>query len=383
MKNASHLVLVILLLVLLSCCSEEQKAITPSGKSIKIGIIGPMSGPKKALGIENLAGIQTALHMHPYLNNGDGIKLVVEDDQNEPELTVKAFRKLVDEDKVSALILLSTSASALAVNAIADSYQVPVLVLRATHPEISKNTKFVSQICFDNIFQGKVAALFVRDELLLDRVAVFKNQDSFYSSSLAAEFIRKFRSIEGQIIDVISIASEPVDYDAILKHLREQKVQLLYLPVTVENVIAISKAAKNMGWYPKAMGGDGLLDNVIARHPKEVVHLDGLLAIDLYSDTIKTTSYGKKAGKVFRSLYGTLNSFYPASGFEGISILMDAMNRCYDPADSECINTMLHDTVDFKGLMGNITIQPDGKALRPLIVNRIRGRQLEFVVKVY
>lgn len=383
MNNARYLVLVILLLVLLSCRSEEQQTITPSGKNIKIGVIGPMSGLKKALGKENLAGIQTALHMHPYLNNGDGIKLVVEDDQNEPELTVKAFRKLVDADKVSAVILLSTSASALAVNAIADNYQVPVLVLRATHPEISKNNKFVSQICFDNIFQGKVAALFVRDELLLDRVAVFKNPDSFYSSSLADEFIRKFRSVEGQVNDVISIGSESVDYDAILKHLREKKIQLLYVPVTAENVIAISKAAENLGWYPKAMGGDGLLDNVVSRHPKEVVHLDGLLAIDLYSDTIATTSYAKKAGKVFRSLHGTQNSFNPASGFEGISILMHAMNRCQNPADSECINTMLHNTVDFKGLMGNITIQPNGKALRPLIVNRIRGNQLEFVVKVY
>jgi len=383
MKNASHLVLVILLVVLLFGCSEEEQIITPSGKSIKIGIIGPMSGPKKAMGEDSLEGIQTALHMHPYLDNGDGIKLVIEDDQNEPELTVKAFRKLVDADKVSAVVLLSTSAAALAVNAIADSYQVPVLVLVATHPEISKKTKFVSQICFDNIFQGKVAALFVRDELLIDRVAVFKNPESFYSSSLADEFIRKFRSIEGRVVEVISITAETVNYDDILPHLREQNVQLLYLPVTAENVIAISKAAGNMGWNPEGMGGDGLLTNVLARQQEKAHHLEGLLAIDFYSHTIEATPYGEKAKKVFRSLYENKKSTYTPSGFEGMAILMDAMNRCHDPADSECINTMIHDTVDFEGLMGKITIQPNGKALRPLIVNRIRGNQLEFVVKVY
>ncbi|NOQ46986.1 MAG: ABC transporter substrate-binding protein [Desulfobulbaceae bacterium] len=383
MKKISHLILVILLIVFLPGCSEEQQAITPSGKTIKIGIVGPMSGPEKAMGEESLEGIQAALHMHPYLKNGDGIKLVVADDQNEPELTVKAFRKLIDSDKVSAVILLSTSASALAVNSIADSHQVPVLVLLATHPEISKNTKFVSQICFDNTFQGKVAALFVCDELLIDRVAVFKNPDSFYSSSLADEFIRKFRSIEGQVTEVISIASETVDYDAILTHLREQNVQLLYLPVAAENVIAISRALREMDWDPMGMGGDGLLTNVLALHPEEVDHLDGFLAIDLYSSTIEATPYGKKAGKVFYSLYETRNSTYPAAGIEGIALLMDAMNRCHNPADSACINTMVHDTVDFEGFMGKITIQPNGKALRPLIVNRIRGEHLEFVVKVY
>ena len=42
---------------------------------------------------------------------------------------------------------------------IADSYEIPVLVLRASHPEISRNRKFVIQICFDNIFQGKVQTI--------------------------------------------------------------------------------------------------------------------------------------------------------------------------------------------------------------------------------
>ncbi len=383
MKKFTYLILVTLLLVFLSSCGEEQEIIKPSGNTIKIGVIGPMSGPSQALGEDSLKGIQTALHMHPYLNNGDKIKLLVEDDQNEPELTVKAFEKLVQTDKVAAVILLSTSASALAVNNIADNYQIPVLILLGTHPEISQDTKFVSQICFDDTVQGKIAALFVRDELLIDQVAVFKNPDSFYSNALAEEFIRKFRSIEGQISDVIAISSETTDYDAILSHLRDQDVQLLYLPVAAENVLEISTKLQEMDWAPEVMGGDGLLANAIAQYPEEAHQLDGFLTIDLFSSTIEATAYGKQATKVFRSLFETRNSTYPAIAFEGMAILLNSMNRCHHPAESECINSRLHDTVDFEGLMGNITIQPSGKALRPLIVNRIQGNKLEFVVKVY
>jgi len=193
MKKLSCYILITLLLVLLSACGEEQQRIKASGKIIKIGVIGPMSGSEQPLGTDSLEGIRTALHMHPYLNNGDAIELIIEDDRNEPELTIKAFKKLVEMDKVAAVILSSTSGSALAVNEIADNYQTPVLALLATHPQISRDTKFVSQICFDNVFQGKVAALFVRDELLIDRVAVFSNEDSIYSSSLDEEFIRMFR----------------------------------------------------------------------------------------------------------------------------------------------------------------------------------------------
>ena len=54
-----------------------------------------------------------------------------------------------------------------------------------------------------------------------------------------------------------------------------------------------------------------------------------------------------------------------------------------DFSDKKCINNMLHNTVDFEGIMGNITIQSGGKALRPLVVNRIHKGELKFVVKVY
>jgi len=77
------------------------------------------------------------------------------------------------------------------------------------------------------------------------------------------------------------------------------------------------------------------------------------------------------------------NSTYPASAFDGFTLLMDAMNRCNDPTDSEGINSKIHNTIDFEGLMGKITIRSDGKALRPFIVNRIKGERMDFVVKVY
>ena len=383
MKKTYHFIIAALLLITFFGCSEEQKPIIPSGNTIKIGIIGPMSGPQQAMGKNSLEGIQTVLHMHPYLNNGDAVQLLIEDDLNEPELAVKAFKKLVIGNKVKAVIILSSSASALAVNNIADTYQVPLLVALATHHEISEDTEFVSQTCFDNRMQGKVAALFVRDELLLDQVAVFKDPGSAHSNSLANEFIRKFRSIEGEIHDVILISPDTIDYVDILSRLREQDVQLLYLPIAAEDVLTISRELQKISWNPEIMGRDNLLSNVFALQQEKTSSLDGYLTIDMYSNTIEKTPYGKEAGKSFFSLFTTRNSTHPAAGFEGMAILLNAMNRCHDPAESICINDRLHDTVDFEGIMGKITIHPNGKAERPLIVNRIHRDKLKFVVKVY
>ena len=382
MKNFLYLTVILTLLFQTTGCDRRQE-IQPSGKTIKVGIIGPFSGSEKYKGEDGLKGLKTLMHMRPYLKNGDAVELVIEDDRNEPALTVKAFKKLTEEDKVSAVIIFSTSASVLAVNGIADDHKSPVLALLATHQDIARGTSYVSQLCFDNIFQGMVAALFVMDELLIDDVAVFKNPDSFYSSSLADEFVRKYEAIGGRVTDVVQVNSGTDITEQFLDTIRDNGAEALYLPIAEKELIRIIKTTKKIGWDPEKIGSDGLFSTILRNHEHELNQLDGLLSIDLYTHNLPLTPLGKKASKTYHKLYDSRGSTYTVAGIEGLAVLRQAMNRCKDSGDRECINKMLHDTREFKGLMGTLSLQEDGKALRPLIVNAIKNGRMEFVVKVY
>jgi len=382
MKKRILIPLLCLFIILVSGC-ERQQHIQPSGKKVKIGLIGPFSGNDKHIGDDCIKGIQTVLHMYPLLDNGDGIELVIEDDKNDPELSGKALQKLADEDEVAAIIIFSTSASVLNVNARADDYGVPVLALLATHQDIARNTSFVSQLPFDNIFQGMVAALFVMDELLIDRVAVFKDPDSFYSTSLADEFIRKYESLGGMVTDVIPIHPGMEVTETILDVVRVNGAELLYMPIPGSILVEILKTTDNMGWQPEKMGSDGLLTTVHRLHEEELKHLDGLLAIDFYTQQEPQSSFGEQAVKTYKKLFKGWGGTYTAAGAEGMAVLLHAINRCGKPTDRECINAMLRRTEKFEGLMGMLTINSDGKVERPLIVNTIKGGQMQFVVKVY
>jgi branched-chain amino acid transport system substrate-binding protein len=382
MKRLIHLAILIALVFLFNGC-DQQSAIQPSGKKIKVGIIGPFSGSDLAKGKDGLKGIKAAMQLQPYLENGDGVELVVEDDQNEPSLTVKALEKLTESDKVSAILILSSSDPVLEIAPIADTYKTPILALIATHPDITINTSFVSQLCFDDTFQGTVAALFIRDDLLIDTVAVFSNPDSSYSSYLAAQFIRKFKSLGGRITETVSITQETDDYTNILESIRNKKTELLYLPIRSKDLIRIVKALKKMRWKPEMMGSDGLLATVLTQHKEESGLLEGILATDLYSNLMPLTSFGKEATKSFHALFDGRATTYAALGAEGYALLLNAMNRCNTPGNRACINRMIHNTSDFTGVMGKIWIKSNGKAVRPLVVNAIKHGRLEFVVKVY
>ena len=76
----------------------------------------------------------------------------------------------------------------LTVAKIANQYQIPILALNASHPDVTKNSGFVTQFNFDDIFQASAAALFIRDELFLEKAAIFTHSDNVHFSIIATEY---------------------------------------------------------------------------------------------------------------------------------------------------------------------------------------------------
>ena len=383
MKNFVHFSILFFFVFCLGGC-DQKPAVETSGKTIKIGIIAPFIVPVLAYGTEGLKGMETAKQLQPYLQNGDRIELVVEDDKNESALTVERLKKLVKKDGVSAIITFSSSKPVLAMAKVADNYQTPVLATVATHPDITKNRTFISQLGFDDDFQGIVAALFVRDDLLIDTVAVFNNPTSVYSSHLAAEFERKFKSIGGEITDTISLTEETANLSEVIKGVFDHKPELLYLPISVKDVIRVIREVRKLDWKPQLMGSDGLISTMLAQHKEDIGLVDGMLATDFFAHRMPSlTPFGIRARDKYRETYESTPTPYAALGAEGYALLLNAINRCNDPTDRECINRQIRATTNFSGIIGKITIGPNGKAQRPLCINSIQGGRSKFIFKVY
>jgi len=382
MKNLVNFLILFPLIFWLDGC-DQKPVIAPSGKTIKIGIIAPFSGPVLAYGTEGLKGIEAARQLQPYLQNGDRIELVVEDDKNDPALSVQLLKKLVEKDRASAIITFSSSKPVLAMAKVADNYQTSVLAAVATHPDITKGNGFISQLGFDDDFQGTVAALFVRDDLLIDTVAVFNNPTSVYSSHLAAKFEMKFKSIGGEITDTVALTEETAELSEVIKGVYEQKPELLYLPISVKNVVRVIREVRKLDWKPKMMGGDGLISTMLGQHKEDIDLANGMLATDFFAHGMPLTPFGNRVSKKYREKYKETGTPFAALGAEGYALLLDAMSRCSDPADRDCINRQIRSTINFTGIIGNISIGPNGKSRRPLCINAIQSGRSKFIFKVY
>jgi len=366
-------------LLLIGC--EPEEVHLKSGKVVKIGVIAPFSGPEKEWGENGILGVKTALELKPYLLNGDKPELILEDDKNDPELTLKALHKLATEDQVSALLIFSDSAAVLAVVELAEEYKIPILALIATHPEISSG-EWITQFSFDDKLQGTVAALFVIDELLIEHVGVVINEDDPHSIFLADEFSRRFKEAGG-VIERATINSGTTDFTKIVRGFREKGLEFLYLPLDANHVVQIEELVSKMGWNPQVMVSDGLLGRIRLQHGEKLDIVDGMLSPEVYSNSLPASEYGKKVRSTFKEEFNQIGTTFSGLGCEGTSVLLDAMDRCEDTSDRACINRTLRSTDGFVGLFGKLYIGSNGKTERPVFINMIKDTDLKLVIKIY
>lgn len=368
--------------VLATGCEKAKRGSVVTGKPVKIGVIGPMSGSDEEWGKSCLEGIKTALKLQPTLDNGGLIKIIVEDDQNQPILAQKALLKLAEDDAVSAVIIMSNSEVVLALIELAETLKTPIFAVTSTHPDITKNNNYISQLLFDDYFQASVAALYVRDELLAGRIGIVVDDNNPHSEYLANQFVNKFTSAGGTCTE-LTVNNGNKQLLAGLESLQIQGINFLYVPLVAKHVITIAQSLEKLDYHPVMIGSDGLPSMILLQYPEALPLVSGMLGTDAYSSTIPPTNYGKKLHRQFQKTFSTPGTVLTAQGAEGTSIILSAINRCPEQSDRSCINQKLRNTRDFVGLFGKISIDAQGKAERPIFINTIDNSKLRSVVKVY
>lgn len=371
-----------LLMALVATGCRQDPVIEPSGRTVKVGVIGPFSGPDAFVGKSGLEGVEVALSHHPLLANGDRVELLVEDDLGQPEETVEALERL-DDKGVAAVILLSRSNSALFLADRRHWKKIPVVATTASHPALTETSPHFVQLTFDDAFQSAVAALFLRDELLLERAAVISDPDDEHSRFLAENFVERFGEANGVVVQHLVLPDKTMDLREPLANLQREDVQVLYVPTRAGLLLHVAGSLREMGWQPVIMTSDGLLSEIMLKHQDKLGLIDGIMATDMHSSLLLKTTYGEDISGLFLEQEREYGSTFTILGSEGASILVQALDRCRPPYEPQDVQRQLRMTRSFEGFSGPLSIGRDGKAIRPVYVNTMRGQKLEFMVKVY
>ncbi|TGE32173.1 ABC transporter substrate-binding protein [Desulfosporosinus sp. Sb-LF] len=350
-----------------------------SGDVIKIGVFEPMTGANAAGGALEVDGIKLANKLYPEVN-GKKVELVLVDNKSDKVEAASAASRLVEKEKVSAIIGSWGSSLSMAAGDIVKKAQVPAVAASATNPLVTKNNDFYFRVCFIDPFQGKVMANYAFNNLKAKKVAIVQEVSNDYSIGLAKFFTDSFKQLTGDndaIVGVANYNTGDQDFSAQLTNLKAKNPDVIFAPGNFTESSLIIKQARQLGIKAPFIGGDTWEVPEFIEVGKEAV--EGATFSTFFTSEKPITPESEKFLAEFRKANpGVEPAAVTALGYDAYITILDAIKRA-NSADPVKIKEQLAKTKDFPGAAGMITLDENGDAVKDAVIKQVKNGKFAFM----
>lgn len=228
---------------------------------IVIGEYGSLTGNDANFGQSTKDGVEIALDELAASAGGKigglPVRVVVEDDQGKPEEAATVVQKLLNQDRVIAVIGEVASSRSLAAAPYCQRAGVPMISPSSTNPGVTEVGDYIFRMCFLDDFQGGVMARFATENLGLKKAAVLKDVKNDYSVGLAQYFTEEFTKRGGTVVVEQAYSSGDQDFRAQLTAIKAQAPEIVVVPGYYTEGGLIARQARELGLTQPLLGGDG------------------------------------------------------------------------------------------------------------------------------
>jgi len=353
-----------------SCTQQPNTNDTVDRSTIKIGYFGDLTGPTFNFGRSAYNGVLMAADEINNLGgiNGRRIDVVFEDDRGSAEEAARRTSKLIDQDKVIAIIAGGTSGNSRAAAPKAQSSHVPMISPSSTDPAVTQVGDYIFRACFVDSFQGEVMASFAANTLKAQKAAILFDFNSPYGRGLTEYFELSFAKLGGQIVNKQTYTQGDADFKGQLSTIRAAEPDVIYIPGYYGDVAVIAKQARLIGLTQPLLGGDGW--DAPELWPTGGDALNGSYISTHYSSDdpspgIQTFVEG------YKQRYGQmLPDAHAALAYDASKLLFDAIMRV-GTTESGKLREALAQTKNFQGVTGVINMGADRNAVKPAVVLKL------------
>jgi len=371
--GAGILLVIVAVAALMSCKSKES--VLPNA----IGGFLPMTGAVAAYGQDAKAGIEIAMEMKPEVL-GKKLNFVIADTKSDKIEAANAMSRLIEKDKVFAVIGEMISGDTMAGAPIAEKAMIPVVSPTATNPLVTQDKKYIFRVCFIDPVQGDIAAKYAFNTLKAKKAALIVDKSQDYCVGLAKFFKDAFTKLGGQIVAETFCVTEDKDFSAQLSTIKPTAPDVIYAPNYYSPVALFTKQARELGVKAPVLAGDGAqADELIQIGGKEV---EGVAFTGHFHPQAATTDLAKDWMARFEKKYpGKQPNAFHALGADAYFVLLDAITRA-NSMKGENIRAALATTKDFSAISGKLSIGEDGNAVKPMVINVVKNGKFEYLTTV-
>jgi branched-chain amino acid transport system substrate-binding protein len=368
----------ILILVAICCLVSISAGSSLAAEPVKIGVLMPMTGSVAAYGQDAWAGIQIAKEMQPTVL-GRQVELVLVDSKSDKIEAANAASRLIEKDKVIAIIGEMISGNSMAAGPIAEKAMIPMVAPSATNPLVTQGKKYVFRVCFIDPVQGEIAAKYAINNLKAKTAAMIVDKSQDYCVGLGKFFKDNFTKLGGKIVAETFCATEDKDFSAQLSTIKPTNPDVIYAPNYYSPVALFTKQARELGLKSPVLSGDGAQANeLIQIGGKEV---EGVCFTGHFHTKAATTKLAKDFMPRFQAKQKAEPNAFHALGADAYFVLLNAITRAKSTKGDQ-IRAALAKTKDFEAITGKLSIGEDGNAVKPMVILEVKGGKFEYLTTV-
>lgn len=359
-KTLIAMILIILLLGSLSGCIKEPE-------TIKIGVIGVMTGFGAYYGNQELKGLELAKEEINSAGgiNGKKIELVIEDSAASPNKAVSAIKKLISIDKVKYVIGDSWVSTTAAIVPITNNNKVILISPLALLDELSEDDYFFRTIPNTKDFM-KPLAEYAYKNMGARKVGIIQQQTS-YGVEHTRDFTHYFEKLGGKVVGVEPVQITQKDVQTELLKLKSKNPDtILNLHASSATLGMVMKKAKELGIETKWIASFGAENAPLIKEYSDSA--EGLVYPYPYNPNSNKLG-AKKFVIDYLKKHGEMPDMSSANSYDCLKLLAEAIEKGDSP---ETVKKHLLTIKDYQGGSGTISFDKNGDAKKQIFLKTIK-----------
>ena len=331
--------------------------------SVKIGVILPLSGQLAVAGEQVKRGILLAEEI---INRKEGknLTLIFEDSKGNPKEAVTAFTKLIEIDKVKAVIGPFTSGEVLATAPIAQEKKIILIAPIAMSSKINNTGDYIFKMHESSeLHAQKIVEIMKKKKF--NRISILYNNVEYCKDAIDS-LLKELTQKGIEVLNVEKYTKGDADFRSQLAKIKNRNPDAIFLCGYYKELGLILKQMEELGIKKQVFSTPTFKD-------PSVLEIAGKTAEGVIY-TVKeydcTTQWGKIFCKEYKEKYHEEPSYRVAYGFDSLMILYQAIKKV--GTDPEKLQTKLLKT-DFDGAMGKTVFDEKGNAQREVMVEIVKN----------
>jgi branched-chain amino acid transport system substrate-binding protein len=346
--------------VVMTLAAETTFAQSSAGKqgaplSAKIGVISILSGAGAAYGEAITNGFKLA---RDEINaKGDlRIELIIEDSSGKQEQALAAVQKLINSDRVTAILGPTLSTEMKVVGPEADASGVPIMGTSNTAQGIPQVGRYVfrNSIPESQAIPASIGKAVKKYDI--QKVALLYGNDDVFTKSGFDTMKEVSEKMKLSILAEETFQKGQADYKAQLTKIKNLAPDAIFCSALYEEGAVVLSQARKMGIRVPFVGGNGFNSPKVIEIAKDAA--EGLIVATPWfgdKDDPKVKAFVERYTKTF----GKKPDQFAAQAYDGLYVMAEALRRA-GKADRAAVRDALAGIRNFDGVLGRFSFTKDG-----------------------